>query len=171
MVLIIIFVSLLNLHLLKWAPEKFELTGEQRSIAAGEFMTLGPQRIHSKPWGPLSKVNVRTRQRKFQYMEFRPDTGWSVVRPTGWVWRRPFKQMSRILVRSECITDGGLYSRPWGSARLLVSRKGSSSAGAHGTGCCDFKDLQAACSPDRCWGSNSMEQFKGALSTTLYDPS
>ena len=144
------------------SPWKVWANGRTKVNWAGEFMTLGPQRIHSKPWEPLSKVNARTRQRKFQYMEFRADPGWSVVRPTGWVWRCPFKQMSRILVRSECITDRGLCSRPWGSARLLVSRKGSSSAGAHRAGWCEFKDLQAACSPDRCWGSNSMEQFRGA---------
>ena len=54
---------------------------------------------------------------------------------------------------------GGLWSRTWGSARLLISRW-SSSGGTHRTSWCEFKDLQAACSPDRCWGSNSMEQFR-----------
>ena len=35
-------------------------------------MTLGPERIHRKPGGPLRKVKARTRQRKLQYLAFRP---------------------------------------------------------------------------------------------------
>ena len=73
----------------------------------------------------------------------------------------------RILVSAVRVSlKGGLWSRPWGLARQLVSRNGSSSGGAHRTGWCEFKDLQAACCLDRLWGSNSTEQ-SGKRSTVL----
>ena len=62
--------------------------------------------------------------------------------------------------RGACPVDPGVPQDCWSQGR------GSPSGGAHRTGWCEFKDLQAACSPDRCWGSNSMEQ-SGKLSTVL----
>ena len=74
---------------------------------------------------------------------------------------------SRNLVSSEGVTEGGACAVDPGVQQGCWSLGGwSSSAGAHRTGWCELKDLQAACSPDRRWGSNSTEQ-SGRLSTIL----
>ena len=62
--------------------------------------------------------------------------------------------------RGACAVDPGVQQDCWSQGT------GSSSGGAHRTGWCEFKDLQAACSPDRRWGSTSTEQ-SGRLSTVL----
>ena len=53
--------------------------------------------------------------------------------------------------RGACAVDPGVQQDCWSQGGW------SSSAGVPRTGWCEFKDLQAACSPDRHWGSNSME--------------
>ena len=59
-----------------------------------------------------------------------------------------------------CAVDPGVQQDCWSQGT------GSSSGGAHRTGWCELKDQQAACSPDRRWGSTSTEQ-SGRLSTVL----
>ena len=74
---------------------------------------------------------------------------------------------SRILVSYEGVTEGGACAVDPGVQQDCWSQGGwSPSAGAHRTGWCELKDLQAACSPDRRWGSTSTEQ-SGRLSTVL----
>ena len=90
-----------------------------------ELMTLGPQRIHSKTWGPLRKVKARTRQRKFQYLGFRPDRWWRGVGHTGWVWRGTFKQRragfwwaQRVSLKGGgCAVDPGVQQDCWSQGR------------------------------------------------------
>ena len=57
----------------------------------------------------------------------------------------------RVSLKGACAVDPGLQQDCWSQGGW------SSSGGAHRTGWCEFKDLQAACSPQRCCGSNRME--------------
>jgi len=57
---------------------------------------------------------------------------------------------SRILVSSEGVIEGGACAVDPGVQQDCWSQgRGSPSGRAHRTGWCEFKDLQAACSPDR----------------------
>ena len=57
---------------------------------------------------------------------------------------------SRILVSSEGVIEGGACAVDAGVQQDCWSQgRGSPSGRAHRTGWCEFKDLQAACSPDR----------------------
>ena len=48
-----------------------------------------------------------------------------------------------VIEGGACEVDPGVQQDYWSQGR------GSSSGGAHRTGCCEFKDLQAACCLDR----------------------
>ena len=89
---------------------------------------------------------------------------WAPQAECGWAHSNQEEQESGELWgchwRGACAVDPGVQQDCWSQGR------GSRSAGAHRTGWCEFKDLQAACSPDRRWGSNSTEQ-SGRLSTVL----
>ena len=49
----------------------------------------------------------------------------------------------RVSLKGGCAVDPGVQQDCWSQG------KGSSSGGAHRTGWCEFKDLQAACCLDR----------------------
>ena len=90
---------------------------------------------------------------------------WAPQAERGWVHSNQEEQESGELWGCHwrggaCAVDPGVQQDCWSQGT------GSSSGGAHRTGWCEFKDLQAACSPDRRWGSTSTEQ-SGRLSTVL----
>ena len=89
---------------------------------------------------------------------------WAPQAEHGWVHSNQKEQDSGepwgCHWRGVCAVDPGVQQDCWSQ------EMGSSSGSAHGTGWCEFKDLQAACSPYRRWGSNSTEQ-SGRLSTVL----
>ena len=139
---------------------------EQRTTEAGEFMTLGPERIISKLW-VRSRIELNRERGSNWGSGFYKRTwmkccglprlsvdGSIQTRGAGFWWAL------RVSLK------GGLCSRPWVQQDCWSQGRGSRSAGAHRTGWCEFKDLQAACSPDRRWGSTSTEQ-SGRLSTVL----
>ena len=140
---------------------------EQRTTQAGEFMTLGPERIISKLW-VRSRIELN-RERgsnwgsgfyKRTWMKCcglpRLSADWSIQ-----------TKRTRILVSAPRVSlKGSLWIGPGVQQDCWSQGRGSSSGGAHRTGWCEFKEPQAACSPDRCWGSNSTEQ-SGRLSTVL----
>ena len=76
---------------------------------------------------------------------------WAPQAERGWVHSNQEEQDSGELWgchwRGACAVDPGVWQDCWSQGR------GSSSEGAHRTGWCEFKDLQAAWSPDRRWGT------------------
>ena len=95
--------------------------------------------------------------------------GWGALGSLGWVWINPFKPKQQIRWalwgchwRGASKVDRGVQQDCWSQARW------SSKAGAHRTGFCEFKKPQAACCPDRCWGSNSMDRFREIVNNTRF---
>ena len=140
---------------------------EQRTTEAGEFMTLGPERIISKLW-VRSRIELNRERGSnwgsgFYKRTWMKCCGLPRLSVDGSIQTK----RSRILVSYEGVTEGGACAVGPGVQQDCWSQGGwSPSAGAHRTGWCELKDLQAACSPDRRWGSNSTEQ-SGRLSTVL----
>ena len=120
----------------------WDLSGEE--VLGQEFLrsSLGPGRessstrgsgLSKRPWLKCCGLARLSMDRSIQSKRS------SNLELSGCHWRRA------------CAVDPGVQQDYWSQGGW------SSSVGVHRIGWCEFKDLQAACSPDRRWGINSMQ--------------
>ena len=120
---------------------------EQRTTEAGEFMTLGPERIISKLW-VRSRIELNRERGSnwgsgFYKRTWMKCCGLPRLSVDGSIQTK----RTRILVSALRVSlKGSLWIGPGVQQDCWSQGTGSSSGGAHKTGWCEFNEPQAACS-------------------------